>query len=118
MPSHPKRWGLLALTIVFFATFLTALPVLAKNTYELHDGTEGDPGDGVLKPMKPATATVREPEVVRYYDARTDRTFWGLPVLVLPSGLSGVPMLLLLPMDAVTSAADGSWSGGRWPHAR
>lgn len=118
MPSHPKRWGLLALLFVFLVTILTALPALAKNPYEMTDGSEGDPGDGVLKPSNPAIVSVRLPVVIRCYDATTDRTLWGLPVFVLPTGVSGVPMLLMLPMDAWTTAASGSWSGGRWPHAR
>lgn len=118
MPSHPKRWGLLALVIVFFVTCLAALPVMANNPYEMHDANEGDPGDGVLKPLQPSTATVHLPEVIPYYDAGTDRTIWDLPVFVLRTSVSGVPMLLMLPVDAWTNDADWSWSGGRWLHAR
>ena len=118
MPSHSKRWGLLALFIVFCLTCLTPQPVLARNTYDLNDGSEGDPGDGVLKPMKPSIGSVRLPEVVRYYDAGTDRTRWVVPVFVLPADLSAVPVLMMIPMDAWMS--DGRWapSARGWHHAR
>ncbi len=118
MPSHQTRWGLLALLTLFLVTCLTAQPTLARNPYELNDGSEGDPGDGVLKPLTPTIGSVRLPEVIRYYDTDAQRTPWGTPVFVLPINLSGVPVLLMLPVDAWTSGVDWVRSGGRWPHAR
>ena len=118
MPSQPTRWGLLALLTLFLVTCLTAQPTLARNTYELNDATEGDPGDGVLKPLAPTSGAARQPEVIRYYDTGVPRTPWGSPIFVLPINLSGVPVLLMLPADGWTSGLDWARSGGRWPHAR
>lgn len=42
------------LTFVFFVGTLAPGVATAKNPYEMHQATEGDPGDGVLEPVAPA----------------------------------------------------------------
>lgn len=121
MPAHPTRRGLLALlTLLLLFTAVTA-PAFARNRYEMTDDLEGDPGDGVLKPAKPALLL---PQTVVVADGTTGRGAWCLPVFVLPSGLPGLPAVFMLPVPFRDGGA--AWwlrsqdlpSAGRWHDAR
>jgi len=98
-------------------------PAFAKNTYELTDGFEGDPGDGVLNPAKQPSSLVM-PQYTTIGGTTDGGSLWRLPVFVLPAGLSGLPLVFTLPADLwrqpmAHRAAPGTQpSGGRWHHAR
>lgn len=56
------------LVLLFLLSLLCGFPLtsdsLARNIYIPHDGSEGDPGDGVLNPnpeVQPDPAPIREP---------------------------------------------------------
>lgn len=122
MPAHPTRRGLLALLSLLFLVTAVTTPAFARNRYELYDDSEGDPGDGVLKPAKPYTLVLPQTAVVA--DGTDGRGTWRLPVLLLPSGLPGLPTVFVLPGAAWRDHA--AWwlrpedrpAGGRWHDAR
>ena len=121
MPSHPTRRGLLALVILVVFAVLAG-PVFAKNTYEIKDPLEGDPGDGVLSPIKPAFRDPLAGETAICTATDADGATWRLPVFVLPAGPGGLPTVFAAPGDVWRffrwSHAPFGPDGGRWHHAR
>ncbi len=119
MPAHPTRRGLLALVTLFVFVFMAVQPVLARNTYEIHDGTEGDPGDGVLKPVKPSVGLPRQPVTL----LASEHSGWFLPLFVMPANGPMVPVWFIAPSPASSADAGGSPAvirprDRRWHHAR
>jgi len=80
----------LVMTVIFLA------PAMARTPYEMSDGSEGDPGDGVLDP--------RAKEVVNVYSTRSDAGQYddGQGFLLIPMFLHvgapdfGAPQFLLI----------------------
>jgi len=76
---------------LIFLSFIVGMVVpsaaIARNTYQLSDGTEGDPGDGVLNPspdVEPDPAPIRGPmpEILTvYFQPQPDGSL--RPVIVL-----------------------------------
>jgi hypothetical protein len=69
LKAHSRPRGLLAPLYALFVFLLIALALLvlpapealAKNVYEMQDSSEGDPGDGVLRPKPEIIDPVPEP---------------------------------------------------------
>ena len=58
------RFALAAAVLVLVLPVLFLTPAMARTPYDMSDGSEGDPGDGVLDP--------RAHEVVNVYSIRSD----------------------------------------------
>jgi hypothetical protein len=100
LKAHSRRRGLFVTLSAFFlfAALLAADAALAKNPYDMHDSsTEGDPGDGVLRPVPEIEPTPqpapREFGLVFTLDTLGDYRY-DLPlVLLLPvTDASGLPV--------------------------
>lgn len=92
LKAHSRPRGLIAslFAIFLFTTLLSAGLAVAKNPYEIQDSsTEGDPGDGVLRPV---------PEIEPIPDP-VPRTF-NLVFTLDTQGVYayGQPLVLLLPV--------------------
>lgn len=110
LPAHSRPRGLFgsfffaSLLAIFLCGILAAAPAaMAKNTYELNDSSEGDPGDGVLRPVPREIDPVPVPNthvshlfssMVFYSGSRFDQSFLLLPLVLysdfFPTGKEGV----------------------------
>lgn len=124
MPSHPTRWGLVALVSLLLITFAAPTAFARISKVELYEEYEGDPGDGVLDPSAIASGWSPSPvyDVVSAGSATTSA--WTVPVLpfapmlMLPGGAS-VPVLLFLNDDASGAVMRSALvPAGRWHDAR
>lgn len=122
MPSHPTRWGLIALVSLLVFTFAAPAAHARISKVELYEEYEGDPGDGVLDPSAIASGWSPSPvyDVVSSGSA-TVRDIPLLPiapVLMLPGG-SPVPVLFFVTDDASGSVLRSALvPAGRWHDAR
>ena len=92
-----------SLLAIFVCGFLTATPVQAKTPYEYVDSSEGDPGDGVLRPIPRIVDPVPVPNhhashlfnsLVFYGGSRFDQSYLLLPLVfygeIFPAGTDGM----------------------------
>ena len=90
------RLALAAAALAIFLPVMLSTPVLGATPYKINDGSEGDPGDGVLDP--------RGQEVVNVYSIRSDVGQYdggpGYLVIQLPFHLAapglGAPQFLFI----------------------
>jgi len=89
---------------IFACGFLAAAPAQAKNIYEYVDSSEGDPGDGVLRPdpriVEPIPVPDTNPllmfsDLVFFGGSRFDQSYLLLPLVFygdfFPAGIDGMP---------------------------
>lgn len=108
--AHSRPRGLFGsfrfafLLAIFACGFLVAAPAQAKNIYEYEDSSEGDPGDGVLRPNPRIVEPIPEPNthtlllfsnMVYFGGSRFDQSFLLLPLVFygdfFPAGNDGMP---------------------------
>ena len=110
LPAHSRHRGLsgsfrFAFILAIFACgFLAAAPAQAKNIYDYVDSSEGDPGDGVLRPVPRIIVPDPVPDtlpltlfsnMVFFGGSRFDQSFLLLPLVfygdIFPAGNDGMP---------------------------
>lgn len=91
--------GFLCILFLLHSIFLPAM-AQAKNPYEVHRATEGDPGDGVLEPVAP---TVGETEDEASLPLSSSFPSWGFESetrfpLIIFIGSDPTPVILWMPI--------------------
>lgn len=124
---HILRFGTGAvLALSLFCTGFSSSTALAARIYELHDGSEGDPGDGVLSPRAAGNNTDKSTVSLDEKVIPGDYGYLLVPVFTnwASPGTASLRFLLIPrsgPGDGIvigTASWPSTFSGRWWNHAR